>query len=105
LNVLELLTIAGGAIGVAAGLVGYYGKARGDSIIKYQATELSLRDGTISRQREDLAAVTAERDALKRQNVDLVGLAQGSPELAKVAEQIKELAIQVSRVAKRGETP
>lgn len=103
MDAINLLPIGVAIVSALGGAVGYYGKARGDSIIKYQANEISLRDGTIARQAQELAAVTAERDALKRQNADLVGLAQGSPELSKVADQIKVLAQEVAKVAKRGE--
>lgn len=92
MNVLYLFSIAVGVVGGLGGVVGYFAKGRGDSIIAYQSNELSLRDGTIARQKEELAAVTAERDTLKRQNTDLIGLVQGSPELVKLTEQIKVLA-------------
>lgn len=42
---MDLLTIAGsifGVVGIAGGAVGYFAKAKGDSIIAYQAREIEL---------------------------------------------------------------
>ncbi len=90
-DALSILATAIGIIGLAGGAVGYFAKSRGDSIIKYQADEIELRDGTIARLKEELAATQRERDTLKEQNTTLAGLAQGSPQLTELAKQIKRL--------------
>lgn len=91
-----------GIVGLAGGAVGYFAKARGDSIIEYQAKELDLRDQTIKRLELDTTALRQERDTLKEQNTTLTGLAQGSPELAKLTSQIKRLVTIVSKRSKGG---
>jgi len=88
---LPILGFAFGIIGFAGGAVGYFAKGRGDSIISYQATELKLRDETIVRQKTEIASLTTERDSLKNENVRLVGLAQGSPQLIKLTNEISRL--------------
>lgn len=91
---MQLLAIAGtilGLVGLAGGVVGYFAKSRGDSIIEYQAREISLRDGTIARLEKDNAALTSKVESQAEQIVTLTGLAQGSPELVKLAGEIKTL--------------
>ena len=105
MDVTQLLAIAGyavGFIGFAGGAVGYFAKGRGDSIISYQSNEIQLRDGTIARLEKEKAALTAERDALKTQKTELINLAQGSPQLVKVAKEIKSLTDQVAKLVKEG---
>lgn len=89
-DVTTLLSILG-IIGLAGGAVGYFGKARGDSIIKYQANEISLRDGTITRQDRDNTALLSENKILKDQNTRLAELAQGSPQLTTLTTAIETL--------------
>lgn len=91
MNVITILTTAFGIIGFIGGAVGYFAKARGDSIISYQAKEITaLQSYNRTLESEKLAAET-ERDSLKQQNKTLTGLAQGSPQLAELTEQIKKL--------------
>jgi hypothetical protein len=100
MNVLSILSALFGFIALAGGAAGYFKASRGDSIIKYQATEIGLRDGTITNLRADLAAVTQSCSAkddtiteLKKHNDYLQKLGQGSPELKKLA-QIQEKLVQ-----------
>lgn len=91
---MDVLTIAGsvlGFVGLAGGAVGYFAKAKGDSIIAYQAREIELRDGTIARMEKDNAALTAKCDSQAEQIQTLKGLAQGSPQLVKLTNEIKGL--------------
>lgn len=91
---MELLTIAGtvlGLTGLAGGAVGYFAKAKGDSIIAYQAREIELRDGSIARLEKDNAALVAKCDSQAEQIETLKGLAQGSPQLVKLTNEIKGL--------------
>lgn len=91
MNVITLFTTVLGIIGLAGGAVGYFGKSRGDSIIQYQANEIALRDGTIARLKEDLAAVTSENKVLNDQNKKLSDLAQGNPQLKTLTIAIEAL--------------
>lgn len=94
MNVLQVLSITAGAIGiigVVGGIVGYFAKSRGDSIIEYQAREITLRDGTIARLEKDNAALTAKSNSQAEQIETLKGLAQGSPELRKVSQELARL--------------
>jgi hypothetical protein len=91
---MQLLAIAGtilGLVGLAGGVVGYFAKSRGDSIIEYQAREISLRDGTIARLEKDNAALVAKSNSQAEQIITLTGLAQGSPQLLKLTDEIKNL--------------
>jgi hypothetical protein len=101
-QILSIISFAIGIAGFAGGVLGYFGKGRGDAIIAYQSNEIQLRDGTIARLKEELAAVTAERDALKVQKTELIELGQGSPQLAKVASEVKKLREELSKLGKRG---
>lgn len=91
---MDLLAIAGsifGVVGIAGGAVGYFAKAKGDSIIAYQAREIELRDGSIARLEKDNAALSAKCDSQAEQIETLKGLAQGSPQLVKLTNEIKGL--------------
>lgn len=97
----DILSIAAGVlalVGVVAGLVGYFAKAKGDSIIAYQAREIELRDGTIARLEKDAAACNAERDRLKEENATLKELAQGSPQLIALTQEIKGLPEAIAKL-------
>jgi hypothetical protein len=81
-----------GVVAIAGGAAGYFKASRGDSIIKYQATEIALRDGKIANNEKDVAALSqsglAKDEAiieLKKHNEYLQKLGQGSPELKKLA--------------------
>lgn len=93
MDVLSISATIFGVVAIAGGAAGYFKASRGDSIIKYQATEISLRDGKIATLEKDLAAVRQSCDAkdgtiteLKKHNLYLQKLGQGSPQLKKLAE-------------------
>jgi hypothetical protein len=91
---MEILSIVGGIfgiVGLAGGVAGYFAKSKGDSIIAYQAREIELRDGSITRLEKDNAALTAKSDSQTEQIEVLKGLAQGSPQLVKLTGEIKNL--------------
>lgn len=101
MDVISIFSIIVGVAGSIGGAVGYFAKGRGDSIIAYQAKEIELRDGTIARLEKDNAAFAARDTAQKEQITVLTGLAQGSPELVKLAEEIKRLIKLMTRRDKR----
>jgi hypothetical protein len=80
-----------GILGALGGAAGYFKASRGDSIIKYQATEIGLRDGKIANLEKDLAKVT-EQCASKDNTIEeqkkhinyLQKLGQGSPQLKRL---------------------
>lgn len=78
-------------VGALGGSIGYFAKARGDSIIKYQAIEITNRDQTIARIEKDNAALLSENNLLHEQNKKLSDLAQGSPQLKKLTDAIATL--------------
>lgn len=91
---MDILAIAGtvlGLVGLAGGAAGYFSKSRGESIIAYQAREIELRDGSISRLEKSEAALTAKVDSQAEQIQTLTGLAQGSPQLVELTKEIKGL--------------
>lgn len=91
MDVLPILTTIFGIVGAAGGAVGYFAKGRGDSIIAYQAKEIELLKNDSARLEKSNTALTTERDSLLRENETLKGLAQGSPQLSSLTQQIKEL--------------
>ena len=102
----SLTTILSGItlISTLGGAAGYFGKSRGDSIIKYQANEIQLRDATISRLNKEATAKDEQIKAkdqqiaeIKDHNKYLQKLAQGSPQLVKLTKEIKRLADIVSK--------
>lgn len=99
-EILSIFAVILGIVGLAGGAAGYFGKARGDAIIKYQAEEIELRDGTIARLEKDNARTTAERDRLLQENETLRGLAQGSPKLDKLVKEVAKLKEQMKRHGK-----
>lgn len=100
-NVITLFTTIIGVTGLIGGAVGYFAKGRGDSIIAYQAKELELRDGTIARLEKDNAALTATNQAKAEQIEVLTSLAQGSPQLVKLTDEIKKLVTMMDKREKR----
>lgn len=104
MDVITLFTTIVGVTGLIGGAVGYFAKGRGDSIIAYQAKELELRDSTIARLEKDNAALTATNAAQKEQIEVLTGLAQGSPQLVKLTDEIKKLVRLMQRRDEVGET-
>jgi hypothetical protein len=100
MNELSIFTTIVGVVIGGGGLVAFFGKSRGDSIIKYQAEEIQLRDSTIARLKEDNAALTSENTVLKAQITRYERLAQGSPQLVKMTAEIKALVEAVTKLTK-----
>lgn len=88
-------------IGALGGAVGYFAKNRGDQIIKYQAIEISERDKTIARLKEDNAALSKENKLLHDQNDKLWDRAQGNPQLKKLTQAVTALTSTVNEMGKR----
>lgn len=91
MEILSLFAIAFGIIGFAGGAVGYFAKGRGDSIIQYQSKQNELLKDDNGRLEKALAAETAKRESAEAENARLVSLAQGSPQLIKLTNEIKNL--------------
>ena len=91
MEIVPLFAVAFGIIGFAGGAVGYFAKGRGDSIIQYQSKQNELLKDDNARLEKSLAAEVARREALESENTRLVGLAQGSPQLIKLTNEIKAL--------------
>lgn len=95
---LQLLTIIFGVAGMAGGAAGWFAKSRGDTIIELQGKEIAYwKDHSAELEKTNTALLT-ERDALTRENNRLWEKAQGSDQLAKLAQQIKRL---VEKIEKR----
>ena len=95
-NGFGLLATIFGIIALAGGAAGYFKASRGDSIIKYQATEIGLRDAKVANLEKELAKVNetcVAKDATIRQleehNRYLQKLGQGSPQLKKLTAAIE----------------
>lgn len=89
-----------GVVAIAGGAAGYFKASRGDSIIRYQATEIGLRDGKIANFEKDMATVTqsclAKDETIaefRKHNQYLQKLGQGSPQLKKLTTVIEKLVI------------
>lgn len=98
MDVLSLSATIFGIVALAGGAAGYFKASRGDSIIKYQATEIDLRDGKITNLEKDLAAIRQSCDAkdqtiekLENHARELKQLAQGSPMLKKIDAKIDKI--------------
>ncbi len=96
MDALSLLATIFGLVSLAGGAAGYFKASRGDSIIKYQATELQLRDGRISILEKDVSRLTGESvtkdetiKELKTHNGYLQKISQGTPQLTKLTEAIE----------------
>lgn len=99
-DVLSISATVFGFVALAGGAAGYFKASRGDSIIKYQATEISLRDSKIAGYEKDMAAITescAAKDQtiaeLKKHNAYLQKLPQGGAHLKKLTEVIEKQAV------------
>jgi hypothetical protein len=106
-DVLSISATIFGVVAIAGGAAGYFKASRGDSIIKYQATEIALRDGSITNLKTDLAAATQSCDAkdetiseLRKHNEYLQKLGQGSPELKKLAGVQEKLITSIDNQTK-----
>lgn len=98
MDALSIFATIFGFIALAGGAAGYFKASRGDSIIKYQATEIGLRDGTIANLKTDVATITESCSAkdqtikkLEEHNKFLQKMRQGSPELKKLTSVIESL--------------
>lgn len=111
MNVITLVLAAITLIASLGGISAYFGKSRGDSIIKYQGNEMELYKGTIARINEEKAALTEACNAkdatiqkLEEHNKFLQKLGQGSPQLKKltaaIESQTKMLAAVLGKKAK-----
>lgn len=97
-DVLSLSATIFGFVALAGGAAGYFKASRGDSIIKYQATEIALRDAKVANLEKDLAKLTescTQKDTtiskLEEHNKQLQKLAQGSPMLKKIDDKLNKL--------------
>lgn len=100
-----------GFVGLLGGAAGYFKASRGDSIIKYQATEISLRDGKIANLEKDLAKVTEQctsKDTTieeqKKHIAYLQKLGQGSPQLKKLTTAIENQTKVFTKWMEKGNT-
>lgn len=98
MDVLSLSATMFGIVALAGGAAGYFKASRGDSIIKYQATEIDLRDGKITNLEKDvekLSTTCAAKDEtikkLEEHNAELKKLAQGSPMLKKIDGKLDKI--------------
>lgn len=98
MDVLSLSATIFGIVALAGGAAGYFKASRGDSIIKYQATEIDLRDGKIATYEKDMAALRQSCDAkdeiIKKQEdhiKNLQKMAQGSPMLKKIDGKLDKI--------------
>lgn len=95
-SALPLFATVFGLVALAGGAAGYFKASRGDTIIKYQATEIDLRDKKITSLEKDLAATTeacaTKDETIKKQdehNKYLQKLVQQSPQLKKLTTAIE----------------
>ena len=95
MEILPLFAVAFGIIGFAGGAVGYFAKGRGDSIIQYQSKQNELLKDDNARLEKALTAEIAKRESLEAENSRLVNLAQGSPQLIKLTNEIKNLVKEI----------
>lgn len=104
-NGFGLLATVFGVVALAGGAAGYFKASRGDSIIKYQATEISLRDAKVAGLEKDLASATTAvttKDATIKQLEDhnkyLQRMGQGSPQLEKLTTAIENQTKLITQV-------
>lgn len=97
-NSIPLFATIFGIVALAGGAAGYFKASRGDSIIKYQATEIALRDDKVANLEKDNAALTqscAAKDEtiteLKKHNAYLQRMVQGAPRLKKIEDKLDKL--------------
>lgn len=78
-------------VGVLAGVTGYYGKTRGDTVIALLKEEIDhyVRENGVLK--EENASIKSSETAKSEQIATLTKLAQGSPQLIKLTNEIKEL--------------
>lgn len=98
MDVLSISATVFGFVALAGGAAGYFKASRGDSIIKYQATEIALRDAKVANLEKDMAKLSescAAKDEtiskLEEHNKYLQKLGQGSPMLKKIDDKLNKL--------------
>jgi glucosamine 6-phosphate synthetase-like amidotransferase/phosphosugar isomerase protein len=98
MDVLSLSATIFGFVALAGGAAGYFKASRGDSIIKYQATEIALRDAKVANLEKDLAKTTEscslkdkQIEQLTAEKTQLQKMAQGSPMLKKIDAKLSKL--------------
>lgn len=87
----NLFSTAIALIGLFGGGAGYFAKSRAEAIIKLQAEEIDILTKRLATEKEEKAAIAAERDGLIRTNRDLKELAQGSPKLGEISKELKSI--------------
>lgn len=107
MDVITLFATVFGFVALAGGAAGYFKASRGDSIIKYQSTEIDLRNEKITNLEKDVSTFRAEsasKDAtieeLKRHNEYLQKISQGSPQLKKLTEAVENQTKLISEFMK-----
>jgi len=101
MNAITIIGFILAGVGGLAGFIGYYGKARGDSIIAYQAKDITALKSLNDTLESEKATLIAERDSYKRERDVLAELAQGSPQLVKLTQQVANLARAVKKIANK----
>ncbi len=91
MDALSIFATVLGIAGIAGGASGYFAKSRGETIISLQGKEIEYWKDRATQLEKDLAATSADRDALKRENSRLIRLAQGSPKLVQLTKEIRDL--------------
>lgn len=91
MDFIQIFTTLLGIAGIAGGATGYFAKSRGDTIISLQAKEIEYYKNRTTQIEKDLQSLTVERDTFKQQNQTLTRLAQGSPQLKRLAKEIRDL--------------
>jgi len=98
MDVLSISATIFGFVSIAGGAAGYFKASRGDAIIKYQATEIALRDAKVANLEKDVAKLTeagiAKDETIKKleeHNKYLQKLGQGSPMLKKIDSKLDKL--------------
>jgi hypothetical protein len=97
----EWITVLGyifGGVGVAASFVGYFGKRRGDEIIKYQAKDNAALKAYNATLEGDNSRLVAERDNWKQQADTFRSNSQGSPELIKLTVAVTNQTEQMTKL-------
>lgn len=101
MDILTALATCIGLVGAAGGAVGYFGKARGDTIIAYQEKALKLRDDDIARLQRENEGLLKENMTLREQNKILQGLVE-KDRLGDVTLAIEQLNQSVQKSLRRG---
>ncbi len=85
MDVLQIIAYITGVAGFVAGLLGYYGKARGDSIIEYQSKTIASQKDYISTLESDKRVLEVDRDRWKLRAEEVSNIPAKVVELVKIA--------------------